>query len=195
MPGHKFDPANHERLSDPGRAEFQPPEPALEALGITSGETLLDIGAGTGYFLIPAAKLVGRAIGLDVSREMLGKLMAAVAAECATNVDGMLITETSIPLTAGTAHAAICVNVLHEMDEPAKLLGEVRRVLKPDGRLLLVDWKKQETAKGPSLDHRVDIEAARRALEEAGFVGNRELPLYEQHYSILARSGDRGVEA
>ena len=187
MPGHKFDPAHHERLNKPERLKSQPVQPLLDLLELKGQEVLLDLGSGTGYFLLPAARMVRRAIGLDVSGEMLGMLIESARSAGAGNIEGLLITEKSIPLPAAAAQAGLCVNVLHEMDRPEDLLSEMRRVLEPGSRFLLADWKKVDTGQGPPLEHRVSGEQARRVLEDSGFTGVDSHPVYENHYVLLGR--------
>lgn len=189
--GHKFNPEHAERLLRPERAEVQPVEPLVQLLDPKPGERHADVGCGPGYFALPVAERVrpdGRVYALDISPEMLAMCRERARAR---GLDAVVVAlqndEHKLPLNDDSLDGAWLANVFHELDDPVALLGELRRALKPGGRLVVVDWKPVEMEIGPPLEHRVPVEAVVRALREAGFEAIREHALYEHHYAVTAR--------
>lgn len=183
---HKFDPHELARLCNPERRRRQPAEGALKALKLTKGEVFVDLGCGPGYFLVPAARRVTAAWGFDISPEMLRAAGQAARAARLANVHLRRMGESAIPMPAGKADAVLMANVLHELASPAKLLREIHRVLRPGGRLLVVDWKRERAPFGPPLHERIGRERARKLLLSAGFGKVTVLQVYKYHYALLA---------
>lgn len=170
---HKFDPANREMLHDPERRAWQDPDRILPALGLAEGMTVADVGCGTGFFALPAARLVGasaRVYGVDMQEAMLWTLLDRVREAGVTNVMPVPSLEEVIPLPDDHVDFALLVNALHEVKGDGALL-EVHRVLRPAGRFGVVDWKKEEMERGPPVDHRVSLEEAKTRLRRNGFQG------------------------
>jgi ubiquinone/menaquinone biosynthesis C-methylase UbiE len=189
---HKFDPHAHRRLHSPERLRLQPVEPALELLGLEREHVLIDVGCGSGYFLLPAARRVQTAWGLDISPKMLRLAREAAVAAGLRNVRTMRTCEHCIPGPSGTVDRALVVDVLHEMVAPIRLLGEIRRVLAADGRLLLIDWKRRPSPHGPPVSERLGRERARGLLARAGFKRVTAHNIYRHHYALLAEKSPPG---
>ncbi len=98
----------------------------------------------------------------------------------------MRSTEDRIPLPDASVDFAFMACVLHELDGPGTLL-EARRILKPRGRLGIVDWKKEDMEFGPPKAHRLDEAEARAILRDAGFAPSRTFAAGAYHYGIEAR--------
>ncbi len=104
--------------------------------------TVGDLGAGTGELAASLAPFVGRVIGVDASRPMLAAARRRLAAH--DNVELRAGELEALPLGDGELDAAVLFLVLHHVVEPARALGEVHRVLKPGGRVLIVDMTAHE---------------------------------------------------
>ncbi len=176
-----FPASQAQRLEDPERLLWLPPAEVLSALGIQSGMTVADIGAGTGYFSLPLAAAVGptgRVYAVDAQQEMLDWINRKIQKNKAT--DGAALAEivlvhadaTAITLPDASFDLYWCANVWHELEERAKVLAEAKRLLKPGGRLALLDWRPDvERIAGPPLDHRITTEAVMEELKSSGFQG------------------------
>ena len=188
---HKFDPASVAKLERPERQKFLPDEAVVGMLDLTGSETLVDYGAGSGVLAIPVARNIpeGVVYAVDESLEMLEHLERRLAGSGLTNVRPQLIRNNHLEdLADGSVDRVLAVNLLHEViGETA--LQEMRRVLRPDGFLLVVDWRADvERDSGPSPEVSLTPEAGREMLEEVGFevAAPRDEP-FPYHFVYLAR--------
>jgi ubiquinone/menaquinone biosynthesis C-methylase UbiE len=183
---HKFLPDNAQRLERPERYRLIPPDETLRRFGLRTGMRFLDFGAGTGYFSRPAARIVGptgRVYAVDMSREMLEVLQ-----KNGVNppMEIHLSREYAIPLPDGSADVALLAFVLHENVDRGRLLDEVMRVLTQEGRLILIEWTKQDEEQGPPREERLGEEDLRIDLRKYRLI--EEGSLNESHYyKIVSR--------
>lgn len=176
----KFDPSHADRLENPQRLVELPPENVVVLLDLRGAETVVDYGAGTGMYTVPiaAALLHGRVFAVDEHAELLDRIDAKLTAAGvpADRVVKVQTTENRVPLDDGAADRVFLLNVLHHVwDEPAAL-GEIVRLLAPDGRLVVVDFAQMDRPVGPPNDHVLSLDEARAAV--AG-MGLRELSVHE----------------
>lgn len=182
----------HEKLDDAERRERQPVGPALEALALSPDHVVLDLGAGTGYFAVPIALRLGsgKVLALDVEPRMLGRLaLAAAAAGAEDRVERVVVEERSsvLPVAGGSVDRAFLGNLYHELSDRRGTLVQLHRVLRPGGKLLVVDWDPEGTAvAGPPRPHRVSADQVERELRDEGFRNVERLPLYRDHWAIRA---------
>lgn len=166
-----FDPRNLHRLDNPERRALIPPTETLEKLGLKEGNVFVDIGAGTGYFSLPAAEITGptgQVTATDLSPEMLEALQVN-AREAGISVKTLLTPPDSVPLPDDYADMTFMALVFHEIDDRHSYLCELRRITKPAGKLVIIDWAKVDSPMGPPADHRVDFEEAKKIISTAGF--------------------------
>lgn len=130
----------------------------IRSLNLKLGMTVADIGAGTGYFSRKMATRVGNTgavYAVDVQPEMVGKLK--FAAKSHANIKPVLSTETDVVLPANSLDLVIMVDVYHELAYPYEVMQSVLRALKPNGRLVLVEYRAE--------DDRVPIKASHKMSE------------------------------
>ena len=166
---HKFNPENWEHLLGAPRRTLVDPAQFVDQLDIQEGDVVADIGAGPGFFTLPLAEHVGargKVYALDVAPEMLEKLRSRNLPE---QVELLLSTENHLPLPDGSADLGLLAFVFHELEDPAKFLAEAKRILRPAGRLVLLEWVPQEEELGPPMHARVGAEHTAAALVAAGF--------------------------
>jgi ubiquinone/menaquinone biosynthesis C-methylase UbiE len=187
---HKFDPKNIKKLDNPERTQWQSVEAFLETLRPRTGMAYADIGCGAGYFTLPVAKHVGTEgviYAVDLQPEMLQELERRVKAIGLTNVITVPSSEREIPLPSSCVDAACLADVFHELEEPVSFLQEIRRILRPGGRLIVIDWKPIETPVGPPLSERVPLQTLLATLQEAEFQYQQEHPIYPYHHVVEAK--------
>jgi len=192
---HKFHAADAERLLDPRRRTDVDPVVLLEAMALGAGDRVGDIGCGNGFWLEQLLDLAPEGVrfeAMDVSLEMLRALEERLSRHRRwRDVTLHLSGESRLPLPDGSLRAALLVNVFHELDDRKAFLHEVRRVLAPGGRLVLVDWDRPSgvalSDRGPPLDHRVPRATALQEMREVGFEDIRELPTAVDFHGLVGR--------
>lgn len=188
---HRFDHNHLARLDCPERRKLLPPERVLEKIGIRPGDTLLDAGAGTGYFSFPAAGICGPSgsvIAVDASIEMVRELNHRVEKSGLRNILVRLSPDDSPGVPEGTADAALLANMLHETANPLLYLRNTGWCLKPAGRIAVLETRPDAPA-GPPQNDRLGEATVRTLLKEAGFVNIVSEPVSETHYLAQAERG------
>lgn len=172
------------------RRKWQDAESILTNIGLRQGFTFIDIGCGEGFFTLPAAKLVGKdgkVYGLDVDDEAISRLKQKAAEE---NVKNLILTSGEAEETVlcrACADIVFFSIVLHDFSDPTKVLVNAKHMLKPTGRLVNMDWKKEHMEIGPPLRIRFSVEHAGKLIEAAGFKMEKSREAGPYHYMIIAR--------
>lgn len=185
---HKFDPAKAEKLLAPERYHRLKPDVLLEKLGVPPGGTILDLGCGNGFFTFPAAAAMGEdgmVIAADMSTEMLQLLKDRNPRD---NVQVLKVDEVKMDVDSASVDGAVLIHLYHEFNNREANVRELKRVLKPDGKLMVVDKAPMASDEsGPPNHHRVALETARAELEQWGFsVGIHEM-YTEDAWIVIAR--------
>jgi SAM-dependent methyltransferase len=174
------------------RETEEEPDKALEALGNLAGLTVADVGAGSGYFTVRLASRVGpagRVFANDLQSEMLKMLTARLARERVTNVTLVQGALDDPRLPSSSLDLAIMVDVYHEFSEPQKMLRGLRAALKPGGRLVLLEYRKEDPQVPIRFEHKMSVAEARLELEAEGFLFSRlDDRLPRQHILIFSRN-------
>lgn len=184
MHGKRFHLAHHiERLDTPERRRLLPPENLLKSLSIQRDDTILDIGAGFGYFTIPAAKLTDHTVyALDADQHMLDVLQSKLSEERIENVALIKGTIEGIPVEDSAVDHVIASMVMHELKDLSRGIGEIWRVLKPNGQCFCL-----ELEPGASHHPRVHSSDMQKKFEAAGFtIVSKQFPA-DGHYLLIAR--------
>ena len=185
---HKFDPANKSRLEDPGR-KLEPTQILLE-FGLGKGQTFLDIGAGVGFFTFPAARIVGsegRVIAVDISDEMVAELNLRKASKGDANVEVRRSMEYDVSVAEGSVDLAFMCAVLHEIENKVRFLGHVVAILKPGGRMGIVEWIDRPMERGPPVEERIPPQKAAKMLSDLGLDVRFQKEYNEFYYIIMAQ--------
>jgi ubiquinone/menaquinone biosynthesis C-methylase UbiE len=188
---HLFDPSDMSKLDSSERRRFLPPEEILRSFSLSDGEEMVDIGAGIGYFTIPASVIVGpegRVIALDVAPEMVEELRRRISEAGLRNVEVSLIKGYGLGLKPGSADFALLSTMLHEVEDPCRMLTEVSRLLRDGGRIGIVEWRPANEAQGPgpSNSERIAPLSLMSLLEKTGFVAPSWRNLNERFYTAQA---------
>lgn len=184
---HKFDPANAHLLDSSGRDVFLPDAVLVDLLELTATETVLDYGAGTGRVAVAAAGRLtdGSVIAVDESPEMVVRLRGTTAGS--GNVEVMAIAGNRVALEDESVDRILAVNLLHEV-RGETALAEMRRLLKPNGFLLVVDWDRERPSDpGPPVQHRYSTSEALKDLATAGFAAELVDVGLPYHFVLRAR--------
>jgi ubiquinone/menaquinone biosynthesis C-methylase UbiE len=166
------------------------PSLKLENIGLRPEMVFMDIGCGYGFFTIPAARIVGekgKVYAVDASALAIDSLKREAAKEGLKNVTA----------TAGAAEETVfcdaCADivfysiVLHDFRDPAKVLSNAKRMIKPDGTLVNLDWKKKVMPIGPPVKIRFSEEQASNLIKQAGFTVQSVKDVESDFYIVTAK--------
>ncbi len=164
-------------LDRPARRKKLPALQILQEMGIKAGDTVLDFGAGIGYFSRPALDLVGPAgtvIAIDCSPRMLAELRRRVGQR-----PNLILCEGS-DLGSWTADVILLVTVLHELDDPAVFLNSCFSHLRSGGRVVIIDWQKKRMLDGPPMHERIAKDDLLRMTSRS----YRDHPIHKAFYFL-----------
>lgn len=179
----------YKRWDESDRRKTMDPDAILSKAGLKPGMTLVDIGCGQGYFALPAARIAGpkgKVFGIDVDEEALEHINSK-ASEEGLNIKTILSEAESAVACEGCADVVFFGICLHDFRDPEKVLACARRMLKPDGRLADIDWKKEPMEGGPPVEIRLSEEQASKLIEGAGFKVDSLEDIGGRYYLITAR--------
>jgi ubiquinone/menaquinone biosynthesis C-methylase UbiE len=193
--GHRFDPAKSAKLDDPERLDWQPPDAVVGLLGLTGTETVVDYGAGTGFYTVPLAAALpkGRVVAVDLSRQLLDILEVKLTPELAARVQVVETHVNEVPLADGSAQAILSVDVWHELYDEPEALVEMKRLLARGGRLVVVDWAPIERPVGPPADRVLSLAQTEAVVAAMGLGVTRSIepgPPLPYHYAVVATAVD-----
>jgi len=158
-------------LEGPDRDAWQRPDQIMDALQIGENSVVADLGAGGGWFTVRLALRVkpnGRVYAEDIQPQMIQAMNRRMIREGLRNVITQLGTADDPRLPADALDAVLIVDAYHEVEHPVALLRNVRAALKPTGVVGIVNFKKDGSGPGPSMDERVDAEQVIRDARAAG---------------------------
>ena len=186
-----FDPANWQRLLSDERRALIDPDRFLARLGVRAGATVADLGAGPGFFTVPLASLVGeegRVYALDVSPQMTAVLRRRLAdLGGLAQVQVLEGGEGALPIPDYACDLALLAFVLHELPDAPGFLAEVRRILAPGGRLVVLEWIPQAEPMGPPLHERLPAAESEAILVRAGLQVVERGEVNASNYYLIAR--------
>jgi SAM-dependent methyltransferase len=171
--GHRFEKAEDWTaiFDDPARDAWQKPADVVAALRITPGLTVVDLGAGTGYFLPHLAKAVGpkgSVIGLDIEPDMVRYMRERAAKVKLANVRAEVAKVDDPALPAGSVDRILIVNTWHHIPSRPAYAAKLRAALKPGGLVAVVDFT-MTSDRGPPKEHRIPPEQVIEELKAGGF--------------------------
>jgi ubiquinone/menaquinone biosynthesis C-methylase UbiE len=173
------------------RVEEEEPDIALDAIKLVRGSTVADVGAGSGYMTVKMAKRVGptgKVYANDIQPEMLALLRQRLVREKVSNVELVLGTLDDPKLPPGTIDLILMVDVYHEFSEPQQMLRRMHEQLKPGGRLVLLEYRKEDPAIPIRIDHKMTVAEAKMEVEAEGYTLSKvDEVLPRQHILIFTR--------
>jgi len=187
-------------LEDPERFVELPPSVVVDLLALHGGETVADFGAGTGMYSLPIAAAVprGRLYAIEPLPELLQRLDDKLRADPpgAAQLTPVQTDGERIPLPDGAVDAAVMINVVHHVYDQPRTLAELVRILRPGGRLVVLEFGDIERPVGPERGHVLPHDQLRALVTGLGL---RELAVYEPgtllRYQIAIVAEKPGPEA
>ena len=177
-------------LERPEREDEEAPSKALDALELKPGMVVADIGAGSGYYSSRIARRVGptgRVYATDIQQGMIDILDRRITAEGLTNVTTVLGGMDDPRLPPASIDLAIMVDVYHELQQPQLFLQRLKATFKPNGRLVLLEFRKEDP-KVPILEvHKMSVAEVKQEMEAEGFVLDKVIDVLPWQHIIVLR--------
>ena len=167
------------------------PDRAVNVLKLEKGAVVADVGAGSGYMTVKLSKKVGpqgKVYATDIQQGMLDLLNKRLAKNKITNVTTVLGTQNDPGLPPDALDLVIMVDVYHELSQPQLMLAKIRASLKPGGRLVLLEYRKEDPDVPIRPEHKMSVADAKLEVEAEGFKltrTNEDLP--RQHILIFTK--------
>jgi len=159
-------------LDDPARDAYQKPDEVLKALALRPGEVVADIGSGSGYFTLRFARAVGdtgRVYAVDVSPDMIRHLNHRLRDTGLRNVVPVLADPDDPLLPDASVDRFVIVDTWHHIEDQPKYLGLLKRMLKPGGQVVHIDFQKRELPVGPPPGMKIARGDLVKQMEGSGF--------------------------
>ena len=193
-PGDHGNPADLERyvqmLEAPERATWQKPDEVVRALGVKAGQTVCDIGAGSGYFALRLARVVGaggRVFAVDVEARLLEGLRQRAREAKLDNLTPVLAQPDDPSLPTAACDLILIVDTWHHLGDGPAYLRRLQSRLRPDGRLVNIDYHKRDLPVGPPVEHKIAREDFLAQAKAAGFELVEEPTLLPHQYFLILR--------
>ena len=178
-------------LERPEREREEEPSKAITALDIKPGQVVADVGAGSGYYTARLAARVGdsgKVFATDIQPQMLALVRERVLRDRLTQVEVVQATPTDSGLPANQLDLILMVDVYHELASPQAVLRQLRAALKPDGRLVLIEFRKESAWVPTREEHKMSVKEARMELEAEGYRFERVIDVLPwQHILVFRR--------
>jgi len=172
---------------------FMDPKQNIEQFALNKGMFVADLGAGSGFYTIEAARSVGsegKVYAVDVQKELLDKIKTSANNEKLFNIEivwGDIEKLGGTKLADMSVDAVIISNILFQIEDKETFVSEIKRILRPNGRLLVVDWSDSFGGVGPSPMNVFTGKNTLNLFENKGFVVDKQIDAGDNHYGIIFR--------
>ena len=166
---------------------FADPVKILKTLGLKENDIVADLGAGTGFYSVAAGKMVpgGKVYAVEIQKDFLTTIKSKAREMHLSNVEcfwGNIEKIGGTKIKDGIVDTAIASNVLFQVEEKDKFIEETKRILKPKGKVLLIDWSDSSSL---GLLVAVSKIKAREMFEKKGFIFERDIDAGAHHYGMI----------
>ncbi len=166
---------------------FTDPLKNLKAFGLKEDDVVADLGAGTGFYAVAAGHMVkrGKVYAIEVQKDFLMTIKDKVKEAHLSNVEiiwGDISKIGGTKLRDGIIDAVIASNVLFQVEDKGQFILEIKRILKPKGKALVIDWSQSSVMGGAAI---VPKNKALEMFEKKGFVLDREINAGDHHYGMI----------
>jgi SAM-dependent methyltransferase len=163
----------------------------LANLGAKPGMTICDMGCGNGFYALPLSKIVGdegQVLAVDIQPEMLSLLRDRMESEDVENITPILGSLHDPHLPDASCDLILLVDVYHEFSHPEQMLAAMRQALKPDGLLVLVEFRTEDPKVPIKPEHKMSKKQIMKELPPSGYKLVNEFPgLPWQHMMFFGR--------
>ncbi len=171
------------------KLRFLDPSHILAYAGINRGGIVADFGCGNGFYPVAAAKIVGdngQVYAVDIKPEALEATISAAKHEGLKNIYTIRhdMEKPGVPIKENSCDAVILAGILHLSKLRKNVLRETYRVLKTNGKVIVIEWKKESLPFGPNINDRISEHDMNDMLAQAGFRFQEQMPADNFHYAL-----------
>ncbi|MDP2788916.1 MAG: class I SAM-dependent methyltransferase [bacterium] len=169
---------------------FADPVSNLKQFGLRENMIVADLGAGTGFYSVAAGKIVqrGKVYAVEVQKDFLPTIKNKAKEAHLNNVEcfwGNIEKIGGTKIKDAVVDAVIASDILFQVEGKEKFIEEIKRILKPGGKVLLIDWSDAFSGMGPNSKMLVPKETARKIFEGKGFIWKRDINAGSHHYGMI----------
>jgi ubiquinone/menaquinone biosynthesis C-methylase UbiE len=175
-------------LEDPQRDVYQKPHEVLTALAIKPGEVIADVGAGSGYFTFRLAHHVGnkgKIYAVDVSPDMILHINRRIRELKVMNVSSILADPDDPLLAEASVNRFFFSNSWHHIENQTRYLSLIKKILKPGGEVIMIDFHKKELPVGPPMQMKIARDDLVKQMEKNGFEITKEHTFLPYQYFLV----------
>ncbi len=180
----------------PEREKWQMPAKVVETLQLKRGQTVADLGAGTGYFVPHLAEAVGKngtVYAVEVEPNLIAHLLERAEKEGLTQVVPVLTSKDAPRLPHGRLDLVLIVDTFHHLDYRPDYLAKLAKVLTPRGRIVVIDWMKKPLPEGPKPDHKLRRAQVVEEMTAAGYELVESPDFLPYQYFLIFRKSEGRV--
>lgn len=170
---------------------FASPQENLRALGLQPGMDVADLGAGPGHYALAAGKIVGEAghvCAVEIQKDLVEKVKTEADEAGLSHIDVVwsdLEKAEGSTLKDESVDAVILSNTLFQISDKKTIMSEAYRILRPQGKLLVIDWSDSHGGLGPPEDHLVDRQTVTKLAKSAGFIVSSDVSVGPHHWRVI----------
>jgi ubiquinone/menaquinone biosynthesis C-methylase UbiE len=173
-------------------SKFLNPQAVLFQAGLKTGQVLTDLGAGSGFYAMAGAEIVGDSGAVhvvDIKESALDHVAAEARMRHLKTVKTYLgdLDQPKLParLPLGHSDMVVLANIMHEVADRKSLLNHAYSLLKTGGRLVVVDWNTMPSPIGPNVDRRVSEQEVRKQIESSSFKYLKPIDTDGYHFGLV----------
>lgn len=177
-------------FDDPKRDAWQKPRELVAALALQPGQTVADLGAGTGYFsryLADAVGPDGTVLAVEIEPTLVAYLRDRAQRDATANLVPVLASTDNPRLPAAGVDLVLIADTYHHLDHRRRYLPQLHRALRRGGRIAVVDWKSGTLSEGPPPDHKLPREQVIDEMRAAGFTLAEDHDILPYQYVLVFR--------
>jgi ubiquinone/menaquinone biosynthesis C-methylase UbiE len=175
-------------LEDPARDAYQKPHEVMMSLGIKDGETIADIGAGSGYFTFRFARHVGekgRVYAVDINPDMILYMNRRIREMKIKNVVTVLSAPDDPLLQEGSIDRFFICETWHHIQNQTQYLALMKKMLRPGGQVIMIDFQKKDLPVGPPNEMKIAREDVIQEMQASGLRLAKENTFLPYHYFLI----------
>jgi ubiquinone/menaquinone biosynthesis C-methylase UbiE len=172
---------------------FVDPKTVISQFGVTPGQNIADLGSGAGFYSLALAHEVGgkgKVYAVDIQEDLLKQLKTAGEQENLDNIEiirGDLEEEKGTKLADKSVDGVVIANTLFQLEKPEICVKEAMRIVAPEGKMLVVDWRESFGGLGPQEEHVIPEERAKKMFEDAGCEVIEDINTKKYHYGFVCK--------